>query len=231
MLHLDKVKNFLQDKGYLIVILICVVALVVAGVSLINLSPDEDDVILKSSPGIKPQPTAQSGISGGKPTATARPTEDSQDVSRPVTPAPTKKPDITVSRMTKPLEGNVQVSFAVKKLVYNSTLKEWRTHCGTDIAGSGGDAVKAAYSGRIASVKIDPRYGLTVIIDHTADGSLTTVYCGLDTLKVALGDEVSEGSVIGTLSAEVFCEKDQGPHLHFEVIKDGEYLDPESFWS
>lgn len=228
---MDKVKRFLQDKGYLIVILICVVALVIAGISLINLSPDEEDTILRSSPGIKPMPTSQSGSSGTKPEPTARPTEDSQDVSRPVTPTPTKKPEITITRLTKPVEGSLQVPFAIKKLVYNTTLKEWRTHCGIDIAGNGGDSVKAAYGGRISSVKIDPRYGLTVIIDHTADGSFTTVYCGLDTLKVSLGDEVSEGSVIGTLSAEVFCEKDQGPHLHFEVIKDGEYLDPESFWS
>ena len=230
VLHLDKVKKFLQDKGYLIVILICVVALVAAGVSLVKLSPDENDVVLKSSPSAKPYATSQSGISGGRPTQTPRPTDNSQDVSRPITPAPTKKPENTITQMTKPMEGEVQVPFAAKKLVYNSTLKEWRTHCAVDIAGKSGDSVKAAYNGRIASVKIDPRYGLTVIVDHTADGSFTTVYCGLDTLKVALGDEVTQGSVIGTLGAEVFCEKSQGAHLHFEVIKEGEYLDPQMFW-
>lgn len=230
VLHLDKVKKFLQDKGYLIVILICVVALVAAGVSLIKLNPDDNDVVLKSSPTVKPYATNQSGISGGKPTQTPKPTEDSKDVSRPITPAPTNKPDNTITQMARPMEGDVQVSFASKKLVYNSTLKEWRTHCGIDIAGKSGDSIKASYNGRVASVKIDPRYGLTVIIDHTADGSFTTVYCGLDTLKVALGDQVTQGSVIGTLGGEVFCEKNQGAHLHFEVIKNGEYLDPESFW-
>jgi len=50
-------------------------------------------------------------------------------------------------------------------------------------------------------------------------------------LKVAVGDSVDAGDSIGTLGGEIFCEKDQGTHLHFEVIKNGEYADPSGFWS
>lgn len=228
---MNKVKKFLQEKGYLVIVLICIVAVVAAGISLVQMQPDEDDVILKSSPSVKPYATANSGISKTPTPTTPTPTPGNQDVSRPVSPAPTQKPNVNITSLSKPIDGEVQVSFALRKLVFNSTLKEWRTHTGMDIAGKSGDTVRATHDGKVASIKIDPRYGLTVILVHAKDSAFQTVYCGLDQLKVAVGDSVDAGDSIGTLGGEIFCEKDQGTHLHFEVIKNGEYADPSGFWS
>lgn len=224
---MSKIKHFLQDKGYLVVVLICIAAVVAACISLAKLSPDEDDTVLLSSPTNKPYTTANSGISA---TATPSPTAGNQDVSKPITPKPTNTPEAGLTKLIKPTQGEIQTGFALKKLVFNSTLKEWRTHSGVDLAGKKGDYVKAAASGVVASIKIDPRYGLTVIISHVDDGSIQTVYCGLDTTSVSVGDRVDAGDNIGNLGGEIFCERDQGVHLHFELINKGQYSDPSLLW-
>ena len=52
------------------------------------------------------------------------------------------------------------------KLVYSDTLKEWVTHAGIDIKADKTTIVKASEEGKIKSIKNDPRYGLTVVIEH-----------------------------------------------------------------
>ena len=56
--------------------------------------------------------------------------------------------------------------FADNKLVYSSTLDVWATHNGVDIKADKTTVVKASADGKVTSIKNDPRYGLTVIIEH-----------------------------------------------------------------
>ena len=66
-------------------------------------------------------------------------------------------------------------------------------------------------------------WGYIVEIDH---GDFTARYVGLDQgTAVGIGDNVQIGQKIGTL-AEIPVEKEDGTHLHFEVIKDGKATDP-----
>lgn len=65
-----------------------------------------------------------------------------------------------------PVEGEIIKDFAKDKLVYSDTLKEWVTHLGIDIKADKTTVVKSAEAGTIKSIKNDPRYGLTVVIDH-----------------------------------------------------------------
>ena len=90
---------------------------------------------------------------------------------------------------TYPVEGEISMEYAKDKLVYSNTLGEWITHLGVDIKAEKTTVVKASASGIIKSIKNDPRYGLTVIIQH--DDGYQTVYSNLLTAEfVVEGEEV-----------------------------------------
>ncbi len=125
-----------------------------------------------------------------------------------------------------PIEGGeILREFAKDNLVYSDTLEEWITHLGLDIKAPKTTVVKAAESGTVESIKNDPRYGITVIIKHSND--YKTVYSNLLTAEfVKEGDEVVLGQTVGTVGNSAAFEIADEPHLHFEIIKNGEKVDP-----
>ena len=74
-----------------------------------------------------------------------------------------KVPDPTFK---KPVEGEIKTDFAKDTLVYSNTLQEWVTHNGVDIKADKATVVKASAEGTVKSIKNDPRYGITVVIEH-----------------------------------------------------------------
>ena len=126
---------------------------------------------------------------------------------------------------SKPVEGEFIREFASDSLVYSNTLDEWITHNGIDIKADKTSVVSSAASGTVYAIKNDPRYGLTVIINH--DGGYQTVYSNLLTAEfVVEGEEVEAGQTIGTVGNTASFEISDDYHLHFEILKDGEYIDP-----
>lgn len=129
-------------------------------------------------------------------------------------------------QFVNPIEGGeILREFAKDNLVYSDTLEEWITHLGLDIKAPKTTVVKAAESGTVESIKNDPRYGITVIIKHSND--YKTVYSNLLTAEfVKEGDEVVLGQTVGTVGNSAAFEIADEPHLHFEIIKNGEKVDP-----
>lgn len=128
----------------------------------------------------------------------------------------------------KPVEGDVIREFAKDNLVYSETLQEWVTHLGIDIKANKTTVVKASADGTIRSIKNDPRYGLTIIIDHN-DG-YQTIYSNLLTTEfVVEGEKVKQGQSIGTVGNTAIFEISDESHLHFEILKDSEQLDPKIY--
>ena len=124
-----------------------------------------------------------------------------------------------------PVEGEILREFAKDKLVYSETLQEWVVHNGIDIKADKTTVVKASSNGKVSSIKNDPRYGLTVTIEHS--NGFKTVYANLLTAEfVTEGEVVEAGQTIGTVGNTATFEILDEAHLHFEIIKDGEYLDP-----
>ena len=124
-----------------------------------------------------------------------------------------------------PVEGEVIREYAKDNLVYSETLKEWITHTGIDIKADKTTVVKSAEEGTVSAIKNDPRYGTTVIIEHT-DG-FETRYSSLLTAEfVTVGEKVTKGQTIGTVGNTAAFEVMDDYHLHFELLKDGEYQDP-----
>lgn len=126
---------------------------------------------------------------------------------------------------TKPVDGEEMREYAQDKLVYSETLKEWMTHPGIDLKAEKTSVVKAAADGKVIAIKNDPRYGLTVVIEH--QNQFKTVYANLLTAEfVTEGEEVKSGQTIGTVGNTAIFEIADEAHLHFEILKNDENVDP-----
>ena len=124
-----------------------------------------------------------------------------------------------------PVDGEIIKEYAKENLVYSQTLQEWVTHNGIDIKAEKATVVKAAEEGTVTAIKSDPRYGVTVTIEHV--NGYTTRYSNLLTSEfVVVGEKVIEGQTIGTVGNTAAFEIADEPHLHFELLKDNENLDP-----
>ena len=113
-------------------------------------------------------------------------------------------------------------------LVYSDTLQEWVTHRGIDIQANASDEVKASASGTVKSIKNDPRYGWSITIEHN-DGFSTVYTCLREVNIVKEGDKIEQGEVIAKVGNSGVFESADGSHLHFEMIKDGGYINPEMY--
>ena len=126
---------------------------------------------------------------------------------------------------TKPAEGEIICEYAKDNLIYSETLKEWITHTAIDIKADKTSVIKSSADGIVKSIVNDPRYGLTVVIQH--EDGYETVYSNLLTAEfIVVGEEVTQGQTIGTVGNTAAFESNMDYHLHFELLKDGEYLDP-----
>lgn len=125
----------------------------------------------------------------------------------------------------QPVEGEIVREYAKDNLIYSETLQEWTTHTGIDIKADKTTVVKAAEAGTIKSIKNDPRYGLTIVIEH--DDKYQTIYSNLLTSEfVVEGETVKKGQAIGTVGNTAVFEIADEPHLHFEIWKDSLPVDP-----
>ena len=129
---------------------------------------------------------------------------------------------------TKPVEGEIVTEFASDKLVYSNTLQEWVTHNGIDIKADKTTVVKASEEGTVKSIKNDPRYGITVVIEHS--NGYSSVYSNLLTAEfVKEKEKVKKGQTIGTVGNTATFEIADEAHLHFEILKNNEYVDPSQY--
>ena len=124
-----------------------------------------------------------------------------------------------------PVSGEIIKDFASDSLLYSKTLDEWTTHYGIDIRAEKMGVVAASEAGTVESIKNDPRFGLTIIVAHPS--GYKTIYSNLLSSEfVKEGDLVEKGQTIGTVGESASFEVSDDPHLHFEIMKDGEYLNP-----
>lgn len=124
-----------------------------------------------------------------------------------------------------PVNGEIIKDFAMDNLIYSNTLEEWTTHPGIDIKAEKTSIVTASENGIVESIKNDPRYGLTITISH--NNGFKTIYSNLLTTEfVTENEEVEKGETIGTIGESASFEIADTSHLHFEMYKDGELVNP-----
>ena len=125
----------------------------------------------------------------------------------------------------KPVEGEIVKEFAKDNLIFSETLQEWTVHTGIDIKADKTTVVKSAEAGTVKSIKNDPRYGLTIVVEH--ENGFETVYSNLLTSEFVVENEkVEKGQSLGTVGNTAVFESADEPHLHFEILKDSIQVDP-----
>lgn len=127
--------------------------------------------------------------------------------------------------MIWPTQGELGMDYAVETLTYSKTLEHFTTHHGLDIIAEENTPVKAALAGEIIEILTDSRLGLTISIKH--DEELVTRYSNLCTdAMVNIGDKVTQGQTISGVGTSSIFESAEDPHLHFEVLLNGESVNP-----
>ena len=96
-----------------------------------------------------------------------------------------------------------------------------RFHQGIDIANSSGTNIKASAKGVVTFAGNKAGYGKVIIIDH--GNEYNSLYGHNQRLLVDVGDEVEKGQVIAKMGS---TGRSTGPHLHFEVHKNGNPINP-----
>lgn len=104
-------------------------------------------------------------------------------------------------------------------------LKVNRMHSGIDIINNVGTPVKATGKGKVVFVGRKGGYGLTVEIDHGF--GYQTIYAHLSSAKVKVGQTVNRSQTIAKSGNSGLSS---GPHLHYEVLHNGQYFNPEEFF-
>ena len=115
------------------------------------------------------------------------------------------------------------------EFAYDRTMDWYRLHQAMDFSAPAGTEVMAVVDGTIVSIIESDMLDYAVVkISHAND--LTTVYKFIDPVEgLKVGQKVNRGQVIGTVAVASGSENADGEHLHFEVYKAGECVDPDDY--
>lgn len=117
--------------------------------------------------------------------------------------------------LKKPVKGGITTS------VFGDTISRTASHNGHDWAVNIGTKVRAAAEGVVELAYFSESYGYNILINH--NNGFKTRYAHLSEVKVSKGEKVEQSQVIALSGSTGFST---GPHLHFEVVKDGKRVNP-----
>ncbi len=119
-----------------------------------------------------------------------------------------------------PVHAHLSSSFGSRNDPFTHEL---RFHRGVDLAAPDGMDVRAAAAGRVTFSGFQEGYGNTIVVQHP--GGFETRYAHLKGLLAKTGDWLQPAQILGTVGS---TGRSTGPHLHFEVRRYGEAIDPAS---
>ena len=212
--------NFFKRNAAYIILALCVLAIGLS-ITLVTISRTEkmrvDDADRAQINAGIPEPTDEIPVQ--------QPTEDTTPVEQPTEDT---TPVVKVISFIMPVEQATAVEDFTETLAYNSTLKRYQAHRAIDFFAEDGTPVYAVYDGVISDIQTTLLTGTTVTVDH--GNGLFTVYNSLtDGDKVFVGQKVKQGAEIGTVSVSNRQEAAEGAHLHFQVIENGEAINPAKY--
>ncbi len=129
--------------------------------------------------------------------------------------------DYSADGWIMPTRGRISSRFGNR---YHPILKREKLHTGEDIAAGYGSPFRAARGGRVLYSGWQKAYGKTIIVDN--GNGTTTLYGHASKLDVSAGQSVKAGQTIGNVGSTGWST---GPHLHFEVRKNGKPINPSQF--
>jgi murein DD-endopeptidase MepM/ murein hydrolase activator NlpD len=126
-----------------------------------------------------------------------------------------------------PAMGSGSLVYPVVGVLTSGFGPRWGSyHQGIDISASTGTPILAADSGMVVFCGWSGNYGNMIKIDH-GGGNMVTLYAHLSAFNVDVGDTVNKGDVIGYVGSTGYST---GPHLHYEIIVNGESVNPLNYY-
>ncbi len=127
--------------------------------------------------------------------------------------------DNTVSRfLNRPINGILTSSFGYR---VHPKRKKRHFHSGVDLAAKSGTPIACAAPGKVVFAGWKNGYGYVVMVDHGR--GYETLYAHCSKLSVSMGQSVNAGKILAYVGRTGVAT---GPHLHFEVRKNGVYQNP-----
>lgn len=123
-------------------------------------------------------------------------------------------------RFSMPARGPITSGFGYR---YHPILHYQRLHTGLDIGAAYGSGVYAAAPGEVFFASWRGGYGQCIILLHDRGGEVSTLYGHLSKILVRPGQTVRRGQLIGAVGSTGLST---GPHLHFEVRRNGRPVPP-----
>jgi murein DD-endopeptidase MepM/ murein hydrolase activator NlpD len=120
--------------------------------------------------------------------------------------------------MMLPVDGHITSYFGYR---YHPILHFTRFHAGMDFGAAWGSPIVAAADGQVAAAGWSGGYGRQVRLWH--GGGLMTTYSHMSDIVATPGSFVRRGQLIGYVGSSGLST---GPHLHYEVLKDGTPVNP-----
>lgn len=243
-----KAGGFVEGKGFYIVLFLCVAAIGISGYYLFSgltrqpggfgqevISPKNGQVAVEdrqggqtpSNPAV-PQTgeDKKQDTNTAQPKADAKPSEDT--AAAPKTEDAKSDEAPTATTFVWPVDGAVERDFSLEVFAYDTTMGDWRTHGGVDIAAELGAPVSACAAGTVTDVRSDDMMGYTVIVDHGR--GIESVYANLaEGVEVQSGDTVEPGTHLGCVGTSAISESASPSHLHFEMMEYGVSVDPMNY--
>ena len=141
--------------------------------------------------------------------------------------AVSKTEQVTENEQTflMPVDGTIVCAFSGDDLIYNEYFSDWRTHNGIDISCEKDSAIYATADGIVSEI-LDNSMGKSVLIEH--ENGYVSVYSNMsDEIEVKSGDKIKAGALIGKISDSNPSDFTKDYHLHFEILQNGKYLNPQ----
>lgn len=123
-----------------------------------------------------------------------------------------------------PTTGYISSEFGYRRNPFNKKLTEF--HKGIDIQNIKGTYIRAPANGTVLKCEYQSGYGNVILLKHSE--TVSTFYAHLSDSFVFVGQKIKKGQIIGTIGSTGLST---GPHLHYEVLIDGENYDPAIFWN
>ena len=124
-----------------------------------------------------------------------------------------------------PVDGNVLMNYSMDHTVYHATLMQWKCNPAVIIEAKVGTEVVAAARGIVSSIEENNNETGLTVTTNIGDG-YSLVYGQLKDVSLKVGDEIKEGSILGTIAEPSKYYVVEGSNLYFEVLKDDATVNP-----
>ncbi len=129
-----------------------------------------------------------------------------------------------LEEVTMPVLGNTILPYSMDTTIYFPTLGTYRCNSGMLLQAPVDAEVTSIWHGQVTDIQDTKEHGTVVTVD--LGSGYTAMYGQLQNLNVAVGDEVWNDTIVGTVAEPTAYYEKEGSHLYFAMTKDGEPINP-----